>query len=96
MNEYLELGAIAVVFLFSVKEFFTWLKSKKNGGNPFNQMLLDSVNKINENHLNTIQKTVGKICEDINTGNDRVVDAIHCMHTDVATRLGKIEGKLEK
>lgn len=96
MNEYLNLGALAIVAIFAIKEFFTWLKSKKNGGNSLNQMLLDSVNKINENHLKTIQETVGKICEDINTGNDRVVDAIHSMHTDVATRLGKIEGKLEK
>ena len=30
-NNILQLGAVAIIFLFAIKEFFSWLRSRKNG-----------------------------------------------------------------
>jgi len=42
----IQLGAIGIIFLFAVKEFFSYLKSRKNGGG-----LTREVKIIGENHL---------------------------------------------
>lgn len=92
----LELGALAAIFGLAVKEFFSWLKTKKekDGNELVNQQLLDAITEQNTNHLHAIQTTMDGMCKDLNLGNDRVVKAITDMHTDLASRLGEIKGVL--
>ena len=89
-QQILQLGALGIIFVFAVKEFFSYLKARKNGGNGGSYgKMVEQLKSLNDNHLISISK-------DINSGNDRVVDAINSMHTDLASRLGKLEGKLDK
>jgi hypothetical protein len=92
----LELGALAAIFGLAVKEFFSYLKTKKekNGNEAVNQQLLEAITEQNQNHLHTIQETISGMCDDLNVGNARVVKAITDMHTDLASRLGEIKGVL--
>ena len=44
--EIIQLGAIGIIFIFAVKEFFSYLKSRKNGVG-----LTTQVRMIGDNHL---------------------------------------------
>lgn len=93
-NDLLQLGAVAVIFLFSIKEFFAWLKQRKeNGNNGKNNVVMESMLKelrtMNENHLHALK-------DSINTGNDRIVDAINSNSIKQIELLGEIKGKLSK
>ena len=85
-QQFLQLGAVAIIFLFSVKEFFGWLKARKNGSGGNYGRMIEQLKIMNNNHLSEISK-------DINAGNDRIVDAIKDMHTDLAGKLGEIKGR---
>ena len=72
-SEYLNLGAVAIIFLFAIKEFFSWLKNKDNkkNGKDINGQLIMINNKI-DNHLvslterlRIIEKEITTIQEDI-------------------------------
>ena len=91
----LQLGAVAVIFLFAVREFFGYLKSRKeapaasNGsGGYLNQAILKELQTMNTNHLHSLQ-------EAINDGNNRIVDAINNGNIKQIELLGEIKGKLE-
>ena len=79
--EILQLGAVAILFLFAIREFFNWLKNRKENG------VLQELKSINTNHLNAIQQAVQE-------GNDRVVKAISDMNADLKEILGRIDGRL--
>ena len=49
MNNITELGAVAIIFAFAIKEFFGYLKVRKNGGG-----LTQQVKQIGDNHLGCI------------------------------------------
>lgn len=90
----LELGAIAVLFLIAIREFFSYLKSKGapnqancKGNDAFNKAILEELQLMNSNHLHTIQKCV----ED---GNKNLVETIHNDNTKMIEILGRIEGNL--
>lgn len=82
----LQLGAVAIIFALAIKEFFGYLKTRKNGNGNYGKMI-QQLKTMNDNHLRSIG-------QDINTGNDRIVDAIKDMHTDLAKELGEIKGRL--
>ncbi len=91
----LQLGALAIIFLFAVKEFFAYLKTRK-GGNGVNnnanavmESMLKELRIMNENHLHALKDA-------INTGNDRLVDAINNGNIKQIEILGEIKGKLSK
>lgn len=52
--DYTQLGAIAIIFLFFIKEFFGFLRNKKN--NKGNGEILKAVNAIRQNHLDSIKE----------------------------------------
>lgn len=86
----LELGTVAILFLFAMKEFFAYLKVKKSGGgdnNGLGKAILDELQTMNSNHLHTIQKCV----ED---GNSRLIGTIHQDNTKIIELLGEIKGVL--
>ena len=85
-----QLGMIGLLFFLAIREFFAYLKTKKNNSNGIvNKQLLDAITDQNNNHLKSIN-------ENINAGNNRIVDAIIQMHTEVVSKLGEIKGKLDK
>ncbi len=90
--EILQLGAVAVIFLFAVKEFFAYLRTKKtngNGNSSLNQAILSELQMMNENHLHALKDAIEK-------GNERLVDVIHSDNTRIIEALGEIKGKLSK
>ena len=92
-QELLQLGALAVIFAFAVKEFFAFLKtSKENGSRDGATTLKDVLGELqlmNNNHLHSLEKA-------INDGNDRLVDTINNNSIKQIELLGEIKGKLEK
>lgn len=58
-----QMGAIGVIFLFAIKEFFSWLKSSKKGGQKTQNdidiaLLQQDVREIKTNHLSHIEKSL--------------------------------------
>lgn len=92
-SEYANLGALAIIFIFAVKEFFSYLKSRKENGNGRGNEVMLSILKelkaMNENHLHTLTDA-------INNGNNRVVDAISHNNANIVELIGEIKGRLEK
>jgi len=58
--EILNLGAVAVIFLFFLKEFFSYLKTKKNGNGNYKAELEKINNKLG-NHLTDVNGKIGDI-----------------------------------
>ncbi len=85
-----QLGAVAIIFLFAVKEFFAYLKTKKNGnGNETFQAILTELQLMNDNHLHSLKDAIEK-------GNERLVDVIHGDNVKIIEALGEIRGRLSK
>ena len=84
-TEILQLGAVAIIFLFSIKEFFLYLKTKKNGNG--NEKIVKELRLMNANHLNSINKS-------LNMGFDRVIETLNSNERQVIQLLGEIKGKL--
>ena len=68
MEQYLQLGAIAIIFALAIREFFSYLKSRKNGdGKKDNKqdvklaIIETKLTSIMENHLPHIEKRLDNI-----------------------------------
>ncbi len=91
-SELLNLGAVAIIFLFAVREFFAYLKAKKseptNGnGNMFSKAIFDELSKMNNNHLHSIQEAIER-------GNREMIDTMHNDSSRMIELLGEIKGML--
>ena len=80
MEQYLQLGALAIIFALAIKEFFSYLKTRKNGGGISQQIKL-----VGENHLEHIQEAIEK---QTNNNNE--------WHRKQFEVLCEIKGKLSK
>ena len=101
LDKYIELGAVAILFLVFIREFFAYLKAKKQSQNQaqnqtngdttsiFAKEILNELQTMNGNHLHTIQKCV----ED---GNRNLIETIHNDNTKMIEILGEIRGVLSK
>lgn len=93
MNEnILNLGAVAVIFLFAIKEYFSWQKSRKENGGKSNEVMgamLKELRTMNENHLVHLK-------DSINEGNNRIIDAINNGNIKQIEILSEIKGSLKK
>lgn len=91
-TDILQLGAVAMIFLFAVKEFFVYLKTRKDAVNTSDQgiikAMLGELQKMNDNHLHGLEKA-------INDGNNRIVEAINNGNLKQIELLGEIRGKLD-
>lgn len=94
----IQLGAVAVIFLWFIKEFFVYLKSKKDStsadvlsgsGNALSVEILKELKLMNNNHLHSLQ-------EEITVGNNRIVEAINTSSVKQIELLGEIKGQLSK
>jgi len=88
-TEILQLGAVAIIFLFAIKEFFAWLKARKNDNNGWDKKVFQEIKLLNQNHLHSIEKSMGE-------DNDRIVNAITSGNQKIVQLLGEIKGKLSK
>lgn len=59
-TELLNLGAVAIIFIFFLKEFFAYLKVKKNGNGNY-KTELESINNKLGNHLTDVNGKIGDI-----------------------------------
>jgi len=90
MNNYVELGTLGIISIFAVKEFFSYLKSRKMTNSINGQKeVLEELKLLNSNHLHSIENA-------INSGNDRIIDAINNGNQKVIELLGRIDGKLSR
>lgn len=98
MENYAQLGTLGIISVLAIKEFFAYLKAKKestNGGDSSNAVLKE-LQLMNSNHLNSIQHAIEE-------GNAKIVSAFQAHsqneHNDsnrLATLLGEIKGLLSK
>lgn len=91
LADYLQLGAIAIIFIFAVREFFAYLKVKKqcenSVGSGMNKQILKELQSMNNNHFISLTKA-------INDGNEKIVNAIHSKDGQMVEILGEIKGNL--
>ena len=97
-NNILQLGAVAIIFLFAIREFFAWLKIRNGSntadklsgeGNDTSVLILQELQKMNSNHLHSLE-------EAIKNGNDRIVDAINAGNIKSLEILYRLEGMMDK
>lgn len=88
-NELIQLGTIGFLFAIAIREFFGWLKTRKQNGNNYNYngQILKELQTMNANHLHSLQ-------EAIEEGNSRLINAIHSDNTKIIELLGEIKGRL--
>ena len=81
-TEILNLGAVAILFFLFMKEFFSYLNTKKNeNGNEKYEKALEAINEKLGNHLTDVnrrisgvEKEVGKLTTDMAIVKDNVND----------------------
>ena len=83
--ELLQLGAVAIIFLFCAKEFFSYLKSKKPNGKETEKEILGQLQLTNTNHLLHINENIEKLNCTIRDGQERTI-----------ALLSEIKGQLSK
>lgn len=73
-SELLQLGAVAVIFLFCAREFFIYLKNKKlTNGKTTEKAILDELQLQNQNHLIHISESIERLSNTIRDGNIQIV-----------------------
>jgi hypothetical protein len=87
-TEITQLGAVAIIFLFCIREFFIYIKQRKISPlNGSGKDILKELQLMNNNHLN-------EICEKMEEGNIRLINTIHTDNIKIVELLGEIKGKL--
>jgi len=61
-TEILNLGAVSILFFLFLKEFFAYIKTRKNGNGTY-QVDMAAVNLKLDNHLADFNKEMGKMVE---------------------------------
>jgi hypothetical protein len=88
-TEIIQLGAVAIIFLFCIREFFIYIKQRK-AVSPLNgsgKDILKELQLMNNNHLN-------EICDKMEEGNKALINTIHNDNIKIVELLGEIKGKL--
>jgi chlorite dismutase len=68
-----ELSAIAIIFIFFLKEFFSYLRARKNGG-VNNEIQLALINQKLDNHIKHISEAMDEMKNDMARIKDEIVD----------------------
>ena len=87
LEQYLQLGTVAIIFLFSIKEYFSWQKSRKNNGSNAN--ILKELQLMNSNHLTSICKVIG-------SGDKDIVKAINDMNINLGNKLDLMSNDINR
>ena len=88
-SEITQLGALGIILIFAIKEFFGYLKRRKDDGGGTNSAILAELQTMNGNHLHTIQEV-------LENGNARLIDTIHNDNTKIIELLAEIKGGLNQ
>jgi len=73
-QEYLILGPIGILFLISIREFFAYLKAKKNGNIIDYGKELASINLQLSNHITSFSEDLREVRNDIKTIKEAIID----------------------
>jgi RecA/RadA recombinase len=82
-----EFGVLGIVILFSIREFFSYLKAKKEGNGSAGKEIVTALQKMGSNDLEHIK-------ECISNSNTSVKDCLHSDMLKMIEILGRIEGRL--
>lgn len=85
--EIYQIGAVGVIFVFAIREFFLFLRAKRNSNGQ--NKLLDEVRLLNVNHLSSMKQT-------IKDGDTKIVETINTIGQKQIEILSRIEGKISK
>ena len=69
--EFLQLGTVAILFLLFIKEFFSYLKSKKNGKNG-NSDIIKTIETLRNNDLGEVNYKLNKVDDKL----DRIINIL--------------------
>ena len=81
-----ELSAIAVIFIFFLKEIFAYLKHRATPTEP--NGVLEELKLMNNNHLHSIEKAILQ-------GNEKMIKTMYECNQKQIEFLARIEGKLK-
>jgi len=70
--ELLELGAIAILFYFAIKEFFVFLRSRKPNGTNDVKKDIALINQQLANHMNDYNKCIGRVETLVKENSDNI------------------------
>ena len=70
--ELLELGAIAILFYFAIKEFFVFLRSRKPNGTNDVKKDIALINQQLANHMNDYNKCIGRVENLVKENSDNI------------------------
>jgi hypothetical protein len=87
-----QVGFPSVILYICIKEFFSYLKSRKPEGQKTeynSEAILEQLTKMNDNHLSHVESA-------IRDGNKEIVAAINAGNIKMVELLGEIKGNLQK
>ena len=79
------LGPIGILFLFAIKEFFSWLKTKKNGKNN-NGEILKIVQELKGNHFENLNTKLDNLISQSNQ-MEQALNKIINLLVEIKTRI---------
>ncbi len=80
LEEYANLGALAIVVLFTIQKVFDYMKSRKNGNSLVNyEKDLSSINLQLNNHYNKFTEDLREVRGDIKSIKEAIVDIKICI-----------------
>lgn len=72
-DNYLQIGAVAIIFLFAIKEFFAWLKVRRNGNGNDALEALNLMNaRLKEMGNDNHHEVIGKLDELVKVNNEQL------------------------
>ena len=78
--ELLQLGSIAVLFLFFIREFFVFLKNKNNKNDGKNDIIImEELQQLKNNHIHEISSKIDGLRErlkDLDNKNEKVIEIL--------------------
>jgi preprotein translocase subunit YajC len=69
-NDLTQMGAVAIIFIFAIKEFFAFLKARKNNSNNGN--IMKALKLIEDNHLGGLNNKIDKLDDKL----DKVINIL--------------------
>jgi len=98
--DYAQLGTVGILFGLAIKEFFGWLKSRKDDGDNYGKAILDELRKQNNNHLTHVQGSIEQGNKDnkeaIRAGFQDLKQSAHNDTILIVEALGEIKGTLRR
>lgn len=83
-----QLGVLGVLFFLAIKEFFNYLKSRKNGIETDDAKSISAQLRVmNTNHLTHIEKAILE-------GNGKLLSQLHSDNQKIIELLARMEGKM--